>query len=83
MIEDHEGTFHQHDEFAHIPSDPALRAKTLESLLVEKGLLNPATVDAVIEQFEKEVEKEKERIRAGKWYHNLLPFTIEIKRKTR
>jgi len=55
MIEDHEGTFHQHDEFAHIPSDPALRAKTLESLLVEKGLLNPATVDAVIEQFEKEV----------------------------
>ena len=44
MNEDHEGTFHQHDEFAHIPSEPALRAKTLESLLVEKGLLNPGTL---------------------------------------
>ena len=47
--------FDEHDELAHLPSDPALRAKTLESLLVEKGLLKQKTVDAVIERFENDV----------------------------
>jgi nitrile hydratase len=55
MADDHPIDFHQHDEFSHLPSDPALRAKTVESLLVEKGLLNEKTVDAVIERFEKDV----------------------------
>ena len=55
MSDKHETSFHQHDEFAHLPSDPALRAKTLESLLVEKGLLSQETVDAVIERFETDV----------------------------
>lgn len=55
MSHDHRDTFDQHDEFAHLPSDPALRAKTVESLLVEKGLLKQETVDAVIERFEKDV----------------------------
>jgi nitrile hydratase len=37
------------------PADPALRTKALESLLVEKGLIDPAAVDAVIEQYEKRI----------------------------
>ncbi len=37
------------------PSDEALRVKALESLLVDKGLINPEAVDAIIEQFEKQI----------------------------
>ena len=40
---------------SHLPSDPALRVKALESLLVEKGLLNSATIDRWIEVFSDEV----------------------------
>jgi hypothetical protein len=36
------GTVHAHDDHQDIPSDPALRVKALESLLVEKGLVDPA-----------------------------------------
>ena len=32
-----------------VPSDPALRVKALESLLVEKGLVNRAALDALID----------------------------------
>ena len=38
-----------------VPSDPALRVKALESLLVEKGMVNPATLDAIIETYETKV----------------------------
>ncbi len=38
-----------------LPPDPALRVKALESLLVEKGLLNSQTVDEWIEMFTEEV----------------------------
>jgi len=55
MTDDHRAGFDQHDEFTELPSDPALRAKTVESLLVEKGLLKQETVDAVIERFEKDI----------------------------
>ncbi len=57
MADDHDqhDAFHHHDEFSHLPSDPALRARTLENLLVEKGLLKQETVDAVIERFERDV----------------------------
>ena len=37
---------------ARVPSDPALRTKALESLLVELGLVAPATIDAWTETFE-------------------------------
>ena len=40
---------------AQLPSDPALRVKSLESLLVEKGLLKSETVDRWIEMFRDEV----------------------------
>ncbi len=39
----------------HLPSDPALRVKTLESLLVEKGLIDPRTIDAWVELYSEEI----------------------------
>lgn len=39
-----------HEEIhAHVPSEPALRVKALESLLVEKGLVNSGAIDAWLE----------------------------------
>lgn len=37
------------------PSEIELRVKALESLLVEKGLVNPATLDAIIDTYEHKV----------------------------
>lgn len=48
---DHE---HQHAH-ALLPSDPALRAKAIETLLVEKGLVDPAAVDALVDTFSNEI----------------------------
>jgi nitrile hydratase len=45
---------HEHDHQA-VPSDPALRVKALESLLVAKGLVDPAAVDALIDTYEHKV----------------------------
>ena len=49
---------HDHDhgpEFTAVPSDPTLRVKALESLLVEKGLVDPAALDAIIDTYEHQV----------------------------
>ena len=49
---------HEHDHehlLTQVPSDPALRVKALESVLVEKGLVDPAAIDAWIEAFEKQI----------------------------
>lgn len=49
---------HPHDHGAdHTdpPSDPALRVKSLESLLVEKGLVDPAALDEIIDTYETRV----------------------------
>ena len=45
------------DEHSHTepPSEPTLRIKALESLLVEKGLVDPGAVDEIIELFEKRI----------------------------
>jgi nitrile hydratase len=43
---------HDHQE---LPSDPALRVMALESLLVEKGLVDPAALDALIDTYENKV----------------------------
>src|SRR5215469_12792161 len=45
---------HSHDHQV-VPSDPALRTKALESLLVEKGLVDQAALDALIDTFEHKV----------------------------
>ena len=50
---------HDHSDDAHphslLPSDPALRVKALESLLAEKGLVDPAALDAIIETYEHKI----------------------------
>ena len=43
---------HDHQE---LPSDPALRVMALESLLVEKGLVDPAALDALIDAYEQKI----------------------------
>jgi len=45
---------HTHDHQV-VPSDPALRVKALESLLVEKGLVDRAALDALIDTYEHKV----------------------------
>lgn len=43
---------HQHQL---VPSDMTLRVKALESLLVEKGLVDPAALDALVDTYEHKV----------------------------
>jgi nitrile hydratase len=45
---------HDHDHQV-VPSDVALRVKALESLLVEKGFVDPAALDALVDTFEHKV----------------------------
>jgi nitrile hydratase len=53
MAHDHP---HDHDDHGQEPpSDIALRVKALESLLVEKGLVDPAALDAIVDHFEHRV----------------------------
>ena len=57
LLKDHP---HHHDHApgdAHsdVPSDPALRTKALESLLTEKGLVDPAAIDAWVDAYEKRI----------------------------
>jgi nitrile hydratase subunit alpha len=52
---DHSDHHHDHDEGEHQqapPSDLTLRVAALESLLVEKGLVDPAALDALVETYE-------------------------------
>lgn len=51
MAHDH----HDHDHEQEPPSDIALRVKALESLLVEKGLVEPAALDAIVDHYEHKV----------------------------
>ena len=45
---------HDH-EHQSVPSDLTLRVKALESLLVEKGLVDPAALDALVDTYEHKV----------------------------
>ena len=46
----------RHDHaHALLPPDPALRAQALETLLVEKGLVDPAAVDALVDTFSNDI----------------------------
>ena len=48
------GELHRHLH-AHMPSDPALRVKALESLAVEKGLVAQETIDTWVEMYSDKV----------------------------
>ena len=64
---DHKTHAHTHDHQA-VPSDPALRAKALESLLVEKGLVDPAALDALVDTYEHKVgPRNGARVVARSW----------------
>jgi len=47
-------TLHAQDH-TDVPSDPALRVRALESVLVEKGLVDPAALDVLVDTFENRV----------------------------
>jgi nitrile hydratase subunit alpha len=49
------GAHDHHDHHQEVPSDLTLRVKALESLLVEKGLVDPAALDVLIDTMEHEV----------------------------
>jgi len=56
MAHDHpDHGHHDHDHGQHPPSDMELRVKALESVLVEKGLVDPAALDAIVDHFEHKV----------------------------
>ena len=51
-----------------LPSEPALRVKAIETLLVEKGLIDPAAIDAMVEAFESRIgPKNGARVVAKAW----------------
>ena len=52
MPHDHSDPDHAH---ALLPSDPALRVKSLETILTRKGLVDPAALDAIIDYYENRV----------------------------
>jgi nitrile hydratase subunit alpha len=52
----HDDPHHEHDEgHQDVPSDMTLRVKALESLLVEKGLVDPAALDEIVETYKHKV----------------------------
>jgi nitrile hydratase len=58
---------HEHEHQA-VPSDPALRVKALESLLVEKGLVDPGALDLLVDRFEHKVgPRDGARVVARAW----------------
>jgi nitrile hydratase len=57
----------QHDH-QDLPSDLALRVKALESLLVEKGLVDPAALDVLVDNFENKIgPRDGARVIARAW----------------
>jgi nitrile hydratase len=47
---------HDHDDpHSLLPPDPALRVKALETLLTQKGLIDPAALDAIIDTYENRI----------------------------
>lgn len=68
---------HDHHHHQQPPTDLALRVKALESLLVEKGLVDPAALDALIDTYEHRVgPRNGARVVARAWadpdYHQRL-----------
>jgi nitrile hydratase len=58
---------HDHNHQA-VPSDPTLRVKALESLLVEKGLVDRAALDLLVDRFENRVgPRDGARVVARAW----------------
>ena len=56
-IKDHnEHERHEHDDaHSHLPSDPELRVKAVETLLLNKGLIDSKTLDELIDTYENRI----------------------------
>jgi len=66
MAHDHDHP-HDHDHGQEMP-ETALRVKALESLLVEKGLVDPAALDAIVDAYENKIgPRNGARIVARAW----------------
>ena len=52
MPHDHSDHDHPH---SHLPSDPALRVKALETILTRKGLIDPAALDVIIDTYQNKI----------------------------
>ena len=48
---------HDHHDHPHalLPPEPALRVKAIETLLVQKGLVDPAAIEAIVEAYSNEI----------------------------
>ena len=47
---------HEHgDAHSHLPSDPELRVKAIETLLLSKGLIDSKTLDELIDTYENRI----------------------------
>jgi nitrile hydratase len=57
VSEPHVAHTHEHQDHEHqaVPSDLTLRVKALESLLVEKGLVDRAALDVIVDAFETKI----------------------------
>src|SRR5690349_14626521 len=53
-MNDHDHHDHGHDDGSELP-EIALRVKALESILVEKGYIDPAAIDVIVETYETNV----------------------------
>jgi nitrile hydratase subunit alpha len=51
----HPDSEHHDDGHSTVPSDLALRVSALESLLIEKGLVDPAALDALVDTYERKI----------------------------
>jgi nitrile hydratase len=60
---------HHHHEHTEPPSDLVLRVKALESLLVEKGLVDPTAIDQLIDAYETKIgPRNGARVVARAWF---------------
>ena len=55
---EHNHSHHDHEDdhaHSHLPSDPELRVKAIETLLLSKGLIDPNTLDELIDTYENNI----------------------------
>ena len=55
---EHNHSHHDHDHdhaHSHLPSDPELRVTAIETLLLSKGLIDPNTLDELIDTYENNI----------------------------
>ncbi|MDB2618167.1 nitrile hydratase subunit alpha [Alphaproteobacteria bacterium] len=63
---------HEHDRaHSHLPSDPELRVKAIETLLLSKGLIDPNTLDELIDTYENNIGPQNgAKVVAKAWVDN-------------